>query len=146
MLQKIIFQDNLYQLSKSINVIYEGLMLDLSYDYFFDKTVDDLLFFDISIQKIYKQIQGNQQVSGFISILHCLYSCQDEYIKLVNSVLNGETAMKDNFLPLMPKLQGIRDLHLNIRSELIKIIQKSDNNNDSRDIVSPNELSELLNF
>jgi hypothetical protein len=146
MLQKIVFQDNLYQLTRSIDTIYEGLMLDLSYDFFFDKTVDDLLFFDISIQKMYKQIQANTQLSGYIAILHSLYSCQNAYIQLVNSVLEGKTAMKDEFIPLLPKLQSIRDMHFSIRAELIKIIQKSDKNSDSRDIVSPDELSELLNF
>jgi hypothetical protein len=146
MLQKIVFQDNIYQLSRSIDTVYEGLMLDLSGEYFFDKTIDDLLFFDVSIQKIYRQIQANEQVSLYISILQALNSCQNRYIRLVDSVIQGKTAMKDEFAPLVTKLTGIATLHGKLRSEMIMKIQKNDKNDDSRDIVSQNELSELLNF
>ncbi len=146
MLQKIVFQDNIYQLSRSIDTVYEGLMLDLSGEYFFDKTVDDLLFFDVSIQKIYRQIQANEQLSLYISLLQALNSCQNRYIRLVESVIQGKTAMKEEFVPLVGKLTGIAALHGKLRSEMIMKIQKNDKNDDSRDIVSQNELSELLNF
>ena len=146
MLQNIVFQDNLYQLTRSIETLQEGLLLDLSKDYFFDKTVDDLLFFDVSIQKMFRQIQANTQISGYISILQNLYTCQDAYLKLEALVLDGKSAMHEDFLPLLPKLKTIKEMHLAIRTEIQKIIQKSDKNNDSRDIVSPDELSELLHF
>lgn len=146
MLQKIVFQDNLYQLSRSIDIVYEGLLLDLASDYFFDKTVDDLLFFDVSIQKLYRQLLSNVQVSGYITILHSLHSCQNRYLSLIDLVLQGKAAMKDEFGPLIPKLNGIRNLHVNLRAEMTRSIQKSDKINDSHDIVSQNELSELLNF
>jgi len=146
MLQKIVFQDNLYQLSRSIDIVYEGLLLDLASDYFFDKTVDDLLFFDVSIQKLYRQLLSNVQVSGYITILHSLHSCQNRYLALIDLVLQGKATMKDEFGPLIPKLNGIRNLHVNLRMEMTRSIQKSDKINDSHDIVSQNELSELLNF
>jgi len=146
MLQKIVFQDNIYQLSRSIDTVYEGLMLDLSGEYFFDKTVDDLLFFDVSIQKLYRQIQTNPQLSGYLQILQALNSCQNRYIKLVDSVLQGISSMKEEFVPLMPKLAAISELHVKLHREITAAIQKNDKNDDSRDIVSQNELSELLNF
>ncbi len=146
MLQKIVFQDNIYQLSRSIDTVYEGLMLDLSGEYFFDKTVDDLLFFDVSIQKLYRQIQTNPQLSGYLQILQALNSCQNRYIKLVDSVLQGNSSMKEEFVPLMPKLTAISELHVKLHREMTSTIQKNDKSDDSRDIVSQNELSELLNF
>ena len=146
MLQNIVFQDNLYHLSRSIDTAYEGLMLELAPEFFFDKMVDDLLFFDVAIQRLYKQIQTAPQLTGYVEILHSLYSCQDRYIKLLDSLLQGKASMKEKFTQLLPKLQGIRNAHAGVRNELASAIQKSDKTNDSRDIVSRNELSELLNF
>jgi hypothetical protein len=54
--------------------------------------------------------------------------------------------MKEEFIPLLTKLQGIRNAQISIRTELENAIRKSDKNADYRDIVSSNELSELLNF
>lgn len=146
MLQKIVFQDNIYQLSRSIDTVYEGLLLDLSDEFFFDKTVDDLLFFDVSIQKLFKYIQVNDQVAGYSNILQSLYTCQSRYIQLIESLIQGNAGMKEKFAPLIPKLCSIRDLHYSQKSELSKKIQKTDKNSDSHEIVSQNELSELLNF
>ena len=146
MLQKIVFQDNIYQLSRSIDIVYEGLMLDLSDEYFFDKTVDDLLFFDAAIHKLLKQLESNTQISGYVNILHSIYSCQHRYILLLDIVLSGKAAMQNKFVSIISKLQGIRTIHSVLQNELVRTVQKCDKSNDSRDIVSSNELSELLNF
>jgi hypothetical protein len=146
MLQKIVFQDNIYHLTRSIDIVHEGLMLKLSSDYFLDKTVDDLLFFDASIQKLFRQLQGNLQMSGYIATLHNLYSCQNRYIELLDFILQGKSRMHEEFNPLLTKLQSIRNIHIHIKDEMTGNIQKSDTTTDSRDIVSSNELSELLNF
>ncbi len=146
MLQNIVFQDNIYQLSRSIDLVHEGLMLELSSDYFLDKTIDDILFLDMSLQKIHGHIQSNSRLSDFVPILHGLYSCEERYLKLLDSILKGKTAMESGFAPLMTKFQGIRNAHAGLKNNLSSIIQKSDKSVDSRDIVSQNELSELLNF
>lgn len=146
MLQNIVFQDNLYHLSRSIDTAYEGLLLELAPEFFLDKTIDDILFFDVAIQKLYRQVQTAPHLSGYVDILHALHSCQDRYIRLLDALLQGKASMRDKFTQLLPKLQGIRNAHASVRSELAACIQKSDKTNDSRDIVSRNELSELLNF
>lgn len=146
MMQKIMFQDNLYQLSHSVDMVFEGLMLDLSDDFFFDKTVDDILFFDAAIRKLHGQLTTNMQIAGYIGVLHSLYSCQKRYLELVDFILTGKTAMQERFVPLYPKLQEIKSKQTDLRTSLVANIGKIDKNNDARDIVSSNELSELLNF
>lgn len=146
MLKNIVFQDNLYQLCRSIDVVYEGLLLDLCPDYFFDKTVDDMLFFDASIQKMYRQIQDNSQVSEYVTILHSLFSCQERFLRLLDTILKGESSMSEHFTGFLAKLQNIRNMQGIIRTEIQSSIQKISKSPDSRDIVSSNELSELLNF
>lgn len=146
MLQNIVFQDNIYQLSRSIDVLYEGLLLDLSKDFFLDKIVDDILFFDSVIQKLYRQLTVNDQISDYEAIIHNLYTCENKYIQLLNILITGNTSMKEVFEVLITKLTSIHNQHLSLRNEITQNIQKLDKNTDSRDIVSQNELSELLNF
>lgn len=54
--------------------------------------------------------------------------------------------MQSRFTPLLVKLQGIRNYHAELQNSLTRDIRKIDTAGDSRDIVSTNELSELLNF
>ncbi|HOC30317.1 MAG TPA: hypothetical protein PKH40_11605 [Treponemataceae bacterium] len=146
MLQKIVFQDNIYQLARSIDILYEGLQLELSGDYFFNKTVDDILFFDDSIQKLYGQAVQNPHMSGYITILQSIHNCQKRYLLLLDSILQGRSCMKEAFKPLLAKLQNLRNTHTALSSEIVQNIRSSDKSMDSRDIVSRNELSELLHF
>lgn len=146
MLHNIIFQDNIYHLARTIDLVKEGLMLDITRDYFFDKTVDDLLFIDASLQKTMKQLEANPKISGYVQILHTLHSCQERYIQLLDFILKNKSAMQEDFIPLLGKLQSIRN-NQSIQSEESKnSIEKSDKNRDSRDMVSQNELSQLLKF
>jgi hypothetical protein len=140
------FQDNLYQLTRSIELTHEGLMLDLSDDFFFDKTVDDLLFFDASIRKLTSILETNTQIAGYSDILHCLHSCQNHFISLIDFILSGKTAMTQQFVTLFSKLREIRTRQSAIQDTIARSIGKIDKSADTNDIVSSNELSELLNF
>ncbi|HKL85008.1 MAG TPA: hypothetical protein VJ861_01590 [Treponemataceae bacterium] len=146
MLHNIVFQDNIYQLARTIDLIKEGLMLDITKDYFFDKTVDDLLFIDATLIKIMEQLESNPKITGYVQIVHSLHSCQERYIQLLDFILKNKCAMQENFTPLLAKLQSIRNTQSNQAQETKNSIQKSDKNRDSRDMVSQNELSQLLNF
>jgi hypothetical protein len=146
MLQNIVFQDNIYQLARTADLLKEGLLLDLAGDYFYDKFVDDILFLDVSIQKLSAQILSNSRISSYIAILHSLRSCQERYIDLLTLVLSGKSGLSESFANLLPKIQTIKNTHLALSAEIQKNIQKKDANFDSRDMVSQNELSELLHF
>ncbi len=146
MLQRVFFQDNLYQLARSIDTVREGMALDLAREFFFDKTVDDIFFFDSSVQKIFEQIRENRQLNNYNTLLQSLYSCQNRYIALLDTILEGQCAMNDQFKSLQDKLSDIKRRHLVSNRQLAVEIQKNDRTTDNRDIVSHNELSELLNF
>ncbi len=146
MLQNIVFQDNLYQLARSIDNVREGLLLELSQEYFYNKTVDDILFFDSTIKQIYGQIQKNRQLSDYLSLMQSIHSCQDKFIKLLDLILQRKTPMKDCFSDIIQKLQTIRAQHSELMKESRESIIKTEKPGDSRDIVSSSELSELLNF
>ncbi len=146
MLQNIVFQDNLYHLSRSIDLTKEGILLDLSSEYFFDKLLDDILFFDITITKIYRQLSENSRISGYVQLLHSVHSCQRRYIQLLESIPSLKTSLKDDFVKLIPKIRDIHVKHKELSSRIVDDIAHNDPNSDSRDVVSQSELSELLNF
>lgn len=146
MMQKLMFQDNIFQLTRSIELTLEGLLLDLSDDFFFDKTVDDVLFYDASIRKLMSILETNGQIAGYAEILHCLHSCQNRYLSLIDFILSGKTAMTQKFVTLFPKLREIKARQADVRDMLERDIGKTDKSAGTSDIVSSNELSELLNF
>lgn len=146
MLQNIVFQDNIYQIARSIDTLHEGLLLDLAGEYFFEKSVDDMLFFDSTIQKIHRQLTDNQRIAGFLTIMQNLLSCDHRFIELLDRVISLKGSMSDRFIPVIPKLSALREAHRALARSISDTIAKNDPSGDSDDIVSRNELSELLNF
>lgn len=146
MLHTIVFQDNVYQLARSIDTLYEGLLLDLSEDIYRDKAIDDILFFDVALQKTIKLVRDNSRISDYVEIMHSLHSCEDRFIRLLDFILQGNGSMSGAFAQFLTKIQGIRNVHAAIRTDIGAGIRKGDSGADTRDVVSRNELSELLNF
>ncbi len=146
MLHTIIFQDNLFQLTRMLDVIKDGMNLDLSRDIFGERIISDILFFDSALHKLFDQIEPQTHLPDYIDSMHCLYFCISKYMRLLQTVLAGKRSGVF--------LNGMDTSHfeniLNNQKELIDKIginlSESDVQSDSYTMVSQNELSELLNF
>ncbi|MCL6336673.1 hypothetical protein EXT65_23160, partial [Pectobacterium carotovorum subsp. carotovorum] len=66
MLHKIVFQDNLFQITRMLDVIKDGLNLDLSESIFADKMMRDILFFDAALQNLFNQIEPQSHLPDYI--------------------------------------------------------------------------------
>ena len=146
MLQNIVFQDNLYQLARSIENVREGLLLDLAPEYFYKKIVADISFFCACIQQIHAALQKNSRMPDYLPLMKAMYSCQEKYIALLNMVLERKTPIADAFAPDIGQIEELKTQHLALKEESKKSITESEKAGDARDMVSTSELSQLLSF
>lgn len=146
MLHNIIFRDNIFYLTRSIENAHNGLRLDLDTDIFTGKIVNDVVFFDFGIQKIFEQIFPQSTLPDYIEVLQCLYFCDIKYIDLLTYILNSEFCISKSIIQYRAKFEDIRKEHYEILEQLRIKIDEIDVSADSYNIVSKNELSELLNF
>ena len=146
MLQNIVFQDNLYQLTRLIENTREGLLLDLAPEYFYKKIVADVSFFDTCIQQIHAALQKNSRLPDYIPLMKAMYSCQEKFVEIVNLILERKTPLAPSFAPDIEQIRGMKELHSKLKEESRESITKSEKGGDARDIVSTSELSELLSF
>ena len=146
MLHKIVFQDNLFQITRMLDVIKNGLMLDLTKDIFGEKIIGDILFFDSALKKLFNQIEPQIHLPDYMDSMHCLYFCMTKYMSILQILLTEKKGT--DFLSNIDieSLENIWKTHKGL-TEMINInIKDTDIQNDSYNVVSQNELSELLNF
>lgn len=146
MLHNIIFRDNIFHLTRSIDNVHNGLRLDLDAGIFTGKIMNDAVFFDFGIQKIFERIFPQSSLPEYIEIMQCLYFCTMKYIDLLTFLLNSESVISKNIKQYRTKFEEIRLSHQKILEQLRIKINETDAGEDSYNIVSQNELSELLNF
>jgi len=144
MLKNTAFQDNLYQIAKIITITNEGLALDLSEHMFLDKTISDITFVAKTLQALFTEIQNLSHLPEYLPILQCLYSCETDYLILLRTFA-GKTIEKQTDLPVSAaNLSVYYKTHNDIKNKIESCIQNSDKNLDSYQIVSKNELAQLL--
>ncbi len=145
MLQKIVFQDNIFQITRALDVIIDGMKLDLSEEIFAKKTMNDILFFDFAIQNIFNKLEPQTHLPDYLNTMQCLYFCIVKYTTTLQIMMNekqNDPIMMNN----MEKLMGIFEKYKELIGKIDLDIQESDVSQDSINMVSQNELSELLNF
>lgn len=144
MLKNTAFHDNLYQLAKIITITAEGLSLELSENMFLDKMISDISFISDTLQTLFTEVQNLSHLPEYLSIMQSLYSCETDYLLLLKAFAS-KTIEKQITLPASSiDLSAYYKLHTDTKDRIEKRIQESDKNLDTYQIVSQNELSQLL--
>ena len=144
MLKNTAFHDNLYQLVKIISITTEGLSLELSENMFLDKMVGDISFISDTLQSLFAEVQNLSHLPEYLPIMQSLYSCETDYLLLLKAFA-AKTIEKEITLPVQGSdLSAYYKTHSDTKDRIEKRIQESDKNLDAYQIVSQNELSQLL--
>ena len=129
-----------------LDVIKDGLNLDLSEIIFADKMVRDILFFDAALQKLFSQIEPQSHLSDYIDTMNCLYFCIKKYMNILNLILTEKLCPESVFSTEKARLEGIYKKHQDFLGKINIDISDTNFENETYNIVSQNELSELLNL
>ncbi len=146
MLHKIVFQDNLFYITRSLDVIQNCLNLDLSDEIFTEKIISDILFFDSALQKLFNQIEPQPHLPEYVDIMHRLYFCTVKYIRLLQFIRDKKNEEGSGFKNNFERFEGIEKKHQSLIDKININISDTEAQNDSYNMVSQTELSKLLSF
>ena len=144
MLKNTAFHDNLYQLAKIISITTEGLALELSEDMFFEKMIADMSFISSTLQSLFTEVQNLSHLPEYLPIMQSLYSCETDYLLLLKTFAAKTIEKRMNLSLSASDISAYYKLHSDTKERIEKRIQESDKNLDVYQIVSQNELSQLL--
>ena len=144
MLKNTAFHDNLYQLAKIISITTEGLALELSENMFLEKTVADISFISDTLQSLFTEVQNLSHLPEYLPIMQSLYSCETDYLLLLKAFAAKTIGKQMNLSVSGTELGVYYKLHSDMKNRIEKRIQESYKNLDAYQIVSQNELSQLL--
>ena len=144
MLKNTAFHDNLYQLAKIISITSEGLALELSENMFLEKMVSDISFISNTLQSLFTEVQSLSHLPEYLPIMQSLYSCETDYLLLLKAFAAKTIGKQVSVSVSGSDLGAYYKLHTDTKDRIEKRIQESDKNLDVYQIVSQNELSQLL--
>ena len=144
MLKNTAFHDNLYQLAKIISITTEGLALELSENMFLEKTVADISFISDTLQSLFTEVQNLSHLPEYLPIMQSMYSCEMDYLLLLKAFATKIIEKQIELPSSASDLNTYYKLHSDTKERIETRIQESDKNLDAYQIVSQNELSQLL--
>lgn len=145
MAKKIHFQDDLYQIARTIDILYEGLKLDLDNEFFSEYYLSQILFLDNTITEIFNFLDENKQLIERKIQVRNLYSIEKKFILFLESI-NPETGIMESISQGNNKIRQVIESHKDKILKLEETVVRPQDETDSQDLVSHEEMEELLNF
>ncbi len=145
MAKKINFKDNLFHLARNLDRFSDGLMLDLEGDFFLDKLVDDILFFNSAIAKIYTILEKNSNMSEYCEQMRNLYTVHKKYIAILSRIIQGQTCFVNQFFQFRQKFSEILRENEGRQEQIYTALDSAAKPlQEANDVVSRDEMSALL--
>ncbi len=145
MSQRIHVQDDLFFLTIQIKALRDGFSLEIDAEIFLEKSIDDILFIDKALLKLYEFLDTNPHLIERPEYLRSLLQLEKQYSDFLSGSLNRDFAFSDQLEPYRVKLSAVWDEHRRLFSTIQGMLSLTGSDEFSQaDVVSHDELSGLL--
>ncbi len=144
MAEKIHYDDNIFFMTALIRTLDDAVNLSVDADYFADKVLEDTLFIDTSIQKLYSSLKENTHLIRRDVYLHSIMKLKKAYVRLLENLLSTNGSFAAPFETMRPKIRRIAAGHLNDVNEVRKSLNEVEKVEADSDIISFDELNYLM--
>jgi len=144
MAEKIHYDDNIFFMTALIRTLDDAVNLSVDAEYFAEKVLEDTLFIDTSIQKLYGALKENTHLIRRDTYLHSIMKLKKAYGRLLENFLSTSGNFAASFESIRPKIRRIAAVHLNDVNEIRKGIEDIHDSNHDSDTISFDELNFLM--
>ncbi len=144
MTENVNYEDNLFFISRTIDLLNQGAALNLDRDLFYEKTMEFLLFTDKTLQNIFRDLTENSYLINRNLYLHSLMKKKRKFVDLLSTWM--ERSRPD--WPLTEEhrisLQRALEIHRSDIDDIRNTLSLSDNREEDREIISRDEMNFLM--
>ena len=107
MSERIHYDDNFFFLTAMIRTLTDAVKLKVDVEFFADKILEDILFIDSTIQRIYESLKKNTRLIRREVYLHSLMKLKKAYGRLLDVVLNADGSFAEAYESVLPQLRRL---------------------------------------
>ena len=146
MLQKINYKSTLEFLSLTIHALETGIQLEIDADLFMDKILEDLLFIDSILSRLFHQLRDNPYMNRRIEYLDQLEKTKEKFIHLINRIISGRNFLSEPIELYLPTLQTCLSGQTAEIASLRSLLEEAKTHSlgESEEVISPLEYQFLL--
>jgi hypothetical protein len=141
---KIHYEDNLFFLHSILRTIESGLRLDIDPELFRDKILEDVLFVDLMILRIYASLRENDYLIQRTAYLRSLRRTVTAFMTFLDHILSTPAIFEGSLERFREKLESAHKEHDLVHREIETLLERSEPNEETETIVSSEEYGFLL--
>lgn len=107
MTEKIYYDDNIFYLNEIIRTLSDGVRLDIDTELFLDKLVEDILFVESTLTRLFGSLQNNDLFIKRSENLKKLIRTKSLYADLLESIFLGKVPVSKHLMPFFPKFTDL---------------------------------------
>lgn len=142
--QKTHYQDDLFLLSVLTKTLDSGLAVEADPEYFRDRIAGDIFFIDSSLRNFSEMLAQNSHLIERTEYLKLLERTVRAFSVIVGRLVEGDYPMAAAYESYSPQLKGILQGQKALLFELSEALKTASQGGGETDLVSSDELSELL--
>jgi Mg2+ and Co2+ transporter CorA len=145
MAAKTNFDDNIFFVNTIVKTLKAGISLDIDPEYFREKMVEDILFVDSSLSRIYAALKENEHLIKRAEYLRNLARAKRIYADFLTDVLEGNLTFSANLDGYFSKFRASRSENLADVQEIHHLLDRPGHPEaEQEDIISHEEYKYLL--
>jgi hypothetical protein len=144
MSKQVNYGDNLFFLQDMVRVLKNGLTLDIDSAYFLDKVVEDLLFIDTALSKIFAKLKENTHLIERNEYLRSLMLAKSSFSDLLEDLAESKIGRDFNLELFLEKFRKIITQHRQDINEIQDLLSTEEDSIHTGEVVSGEEIAFLL--
>ena len=137
------FENDLYYLNEGISLLDQLFGIEVDESYFFDKVIEDILFFDSVLGKLSLQLKENPKTLNLDTTYRNLFLTQKRYIELLRKLVEAPESFHLPVQPFLERFKEISDIHERDSATILEFFE-TPIDNESPDLVSQEEYQFLF--
>ncbi|THB63606.1 MAG: hypothetical protein D6B26_05870 [Spirochaetaceae bacterium] len=141
---KINYADTIFFLNQCIKHLQQGFNLEIDADFFRDKMLEDILFIDAGLARLYSGLRSNNYLISRQEHLRDLQRAMILFIDFIDSIIDHKCSFAPHLAHARVKLKACRLEQEKNRSDISMILTGTSIEDECEDTVSQDEFRFLL--
>ncbi len=142
--QKTHYQDDLFVISTLVKALEAALAVEADAEFFRERLAGDFFFIDTSIKNFHTLLSHNEHLIDRVEYMKLLERTAVSFGRVVRRLLAGDCPRAEDYAAYHPQLEAVLESQRTLVTELEALLASAGEGNSGADVVSEDELSELL--
>lgn len=144
MAERLYYDDNLFYLNEIISHLDDAIRLDIDSDLFLDKFVEDIMFVESILDRLYVSLRENDLLIRRAEHLKRIMRSKHMYAELLNNVIGGDSTLGTKLHPFYQKFRELIHEQREHVAEIRSLLSSTAPEAQHEDMVSQEEFRILL--